>query len=165
VTREFHAEWKKEASDWRERTLKVVQWLGEGRATPDPGKKFAPWKGGSVMQGDVEISLKTDQETGRGFISGSGSLSLEVSDATKGTLELDYESPNSLRVKITSTTALRILNKDLTITLGGEKLLKARDVAGKAELSLLISKEVAASLSQKIDEHGGQTTLTVTVSF
>jgi len=40
-----------------------------------------------------------------------------------------------------------------------------KEISGNASVKLRISKEVAASISQKLSRSGGQTALTVTVSF
>jgi hypothetical protein len=117
------------------------------------------------VKGDIEVSLKTDEKVSSGAIRGSGSLAFQISDASTATLGIDYESPDVLVLSIAAAAGMMIRNRDLQIEVGGELAPGTREVAGRAIVKLRISKEVSASITQRLSRSGNQTTLSVEVSF
>lgn len=117
------------------------------------------------MRGGIELSVANDLQTNQGTVSGTGSLSFEISDATQGNFRIDYESPDAVTLHIGTKTGLKIGHRDLSVQLSGKMLMPKHEISGGAEVALRISKEVAASIRHAVSDKGGRTVLTVTVDF
>jgi hypothetical protein len=108
---------------------------------------------------DPKVELRLRGSTNlAGDFKGKGELRIQISDAAKARLLVDYRRPDRITVSVDSTAGIR-LSADDTLTLAGGL---TRDVVnntfgGKIRAELKISRDLKAELEQSFGATGPTT--------
>lgn len=101
-----------------------------------------------------------------GEFRGTGELRFAFSDATRSSLEVDFESPDEMVVSMETTTGLRLSADDSLVLTGGASWDRLeREMEGEIEAELRIARDLGVVLSQSFEPGPDTTRLDVTLSF
>jgi len=102
---------------------------------------------------------------GRGQVTGKGTLTVSLADASKVKLTVD-KKPGGTKVVLSNATDIRLW-KSHTLEIAGslEKDLKKRELGGNVKLSFTLPKEVNVSVEHEFKPEDDRTCLKISFSF
>lgn len=102
---------------------------------------------------------------GRGQITGKGTVTLSLSDASKVKLSVD-KKPDGTKVVLSNATDIRLWkSRQLKVTGSIGKDLSTNKIDGKVDLSFNLPKNVGVSIGHQYKSGDHTTSLKITFSF
>jgi hypothetical protein len=117
------------------------------------------------MDNKVELVVEGKKKAD-GQITGSGDLTLNVSDLSKCSLMLDYTHEDKVTLHLASEVGFK-LAADRSLTIGGgvDYSFLEDQLTGNVKLQFIVSKEVALTFKQDFSKSGMNITATFRLTF
>lgn len=103
--------------------------------------------------------------TSAGELHGTGTLEVQISDASKAAVTLDYSTPDRVTVTIASEVGFSVQSRDVTLAGSAGVTPIDRTWSATGSIKLDVSKSVAMTMQQTFGSAGPSTSLGVSIRF
>lgn len=113
-----------------------------------------------------KVTIQAEGTAGSaGTVEGSGTLTVDVSDASKAALKVDYSTQDKVTVSLSSEVGFNVQAHNLTLSAEGDYQPLTGEWKGNAALTFEVSKHVSMQLGQAVSSAGGTTSLGITIQL